>query len=401
MGNVHPLLTNADLTEAAIDAGRIPSRKPALDVVCMADVKAKPIEWLWDNWIAFGKVSVLAGEGGQGKSTVLCDLAARTSTGEMWPDGTRNGRGPRGVVILAAEDDCEDTIAPRLIAAGADMTRIFNIRSVIEDNSRRSFNLQADLARLEQEIAKRPDIGLVQLDPVTSYLGRVDSHKNADVRAVLEPLGELAARLKVAIVCNNHFTKGLGGTANNRIIGSVAFVNQARAAFIVTPDAEDDGRMLLMPSKNNIAPIKYGLAYRIEGVMIGDAQGLDTEILTSRIAWESLPVTISADEALAAHAGGNEAKTAKAEAIDFLRAALAGGSKSAAEIQAEAKARDITPKSLRSARQALGVKTDKASFGGGWVWTLPKMPSGPEDALLKNRAPSALEGTFGGQDGAQ
>jgi len=381
------------------DTGRTPNRMPALDVVCMADVKAKPIEWLWDNWIAFGKVSVLAGDGGRGKSTVLCDLAARTSTGETWPDGTRNGCGPRGVIILAAEDDCEDTIAPRLIAAGADMTRIFNIRSVIEDNSRRSFNLQADLARLEHEIARRPDIGLVQLDPVTSYLGKVDSHKNADVRAVLEPLGELAARLRVAVVCNNHFTKGLGGTANNRIIGSVAFVNQARAAFIVTPDAADDGRTLLMPSKNNIAPIKYGLAYRIEGVMIGDAQGLDTEILASRIAWESTPVTISADEALAAYAGGDEAKTAKAEAMDFLRSALADGPKSAADIFKDARQAGHSTKSVKSAKAALGVKSEKAGMAGGWVWTLPKGPKGPEGAHENNRVPSASEGPFGGQDG--
>ena len=259
---------------------------PDLEVVCMADVKPRPIDWLWENWVALGKVSVLAGEGGKGKSTVLCDLAARTSTGELWPDGNRNHSGPRGVVILAAEDDVEDTLAPRLIAAGADTSRIYNIRSVVDDRIRGSFNLQADLERLEAEIEKRGDIGLVEIDPITSYLGKVDSHKNAEVRAVLEPLGEMAARLRVAVLCNNHFTKGAGGSANNRIIGSVAFVNHARAAFIVTPDAENDGRILLMPSKMNIAPIRHGLAYRLEGFVI------EGGILTSRIAWETAPVMI-------------------------------------------------------------------------------------------------------------
>ena len=197
-------------------------------------------------------MTVLAGDGGQGKSTILCDLAARTTIGELWPDGIA-GCEPGGVIILAAEDDVEDTLVPRLMAAGADMQRIFNIRSVREtrdgDMARRSFSLQADLAMLEAEIRKRPGIKLVIIDPVTSYLGKVDSHKNAEVRTVLEPLGELAARCRVAIICN----KGTGN-ANSRIIGSVAFVNQARAAFIVAPDAENEDRMFFMPSKMNIGP---------------------------------------------------------------------------------------------------------------------------------------------------
>jgi putative DNA primase/helicase len=208
-----------------------------LDVVCMADVRPTSIEWLWKDRIAIGKVSVLAGEGGRGKSTILCDLTARTTTGSSWPDGaaaTPTG----GVIILAAEDDVEDTLAPKLLAAGADLERIFVIRSVRDEKQRRrGFNLQADLERLEAEIRRRGNIRLIIIDPVSSYLGPVDSHKNAEVRAVLEPLGEMAARLRVAIICNNHFTKS-GGNANNRVIGSVAFVNQARAAFIVTPDGK-------------------------------------------------------------------------------------------------------------------------------------------------------------------
>jgi RecA-family ATPase len=241
-----------------------------LDVVCMADVKPKPIDWLWKFWIAIGKVSVLAGDSGKGKSTILCDLAARTSTGELWPDGAERSA-PGGVLILAAEDDAEDTLAPRLIAAGADMKRVFNIRSVMtgDDHGRRSFNLQADLAALENEIRTRDNIRLVIIDPVTSYLGKVDSHKNAEVRSVLEPLAEMAARLRVAVICNNHFSKG-AGNANSRIIGSVAFVNQARAAFIVTPDADDEERLLLMPAKVNITPLRHGLAYRIGGTLIRD-----------------------------------------------------------------------------------------------------------------------------------
>ena len=106
----------------------------------MADVKPVSIEWLWQNWVAIGKVSVLAGEGGRGKSTILCDLAARTTASNRWPDGA--AASPAGsVIILAAEDDVGDTLAPRLLAAGADMARVFVIRSVRDEKSRRGAGL--------------------------------------------------------------------------------------------------------------------------------------------------------------------------------------------------------------------------------------------------------------------
>jgi putative DNA primase/helicase len=367
-------LSNAQLDELTL---RIDAQQaPGLEVLCMADVKPRSIDWLWPNWIAIGKVTVLAGEGGKGKSTVLCDLAARTSRGHPWPDGAP-GTAAGSTLILAAEDDVHDTLSPRLHAVDADMSRIFTIRSVRGDDlARRSFNLQADLVRLEHKIREHGDIRLVIIDPVSSYLGKVDSHKNADVRAVLEPLGEMAARMRVAVVCNNHFSK-TGGNANSRIIGSVAFVNQARAAFIVTPDAEDQARLLLVPSKMNIGPIRHGLAYRIEGCLISGDEG---EILTSRIAWETAPVTITADQALAAHAGGDDAKTAKAEAIDLLNSLLSGGPKLVATLQQEARGAGISAKALRSAREALGIKSEKNGFDGGWVWSLPKMPFRGEGA---------------------
>jgi putative DNA primase/helicase len=357
-----------------------------LDVVCMADVKPASIEWLWPNWVAIGKVSVLAGEGGRGKSTILCDLAARTTASNRWPDGAAASPAG-GVIILAAEDDVGDTLAPRLLAAGADMARVFVIRSVRDEKrKRRGFNLQADLERLEAEIRRRDNIRLIIIDPVSSYLGPVNSHNNADVRAVLEPLGAMAARIRVATICNNHFSKG-GGSANSRVIGSVAFVNPARAAFIVTPDEEDDTRMLLIPSKMNIAPIRHGLAYRIEGCLI-HSEG--SEIATSRIMYESTPVTISADQALAALSAHGENKSDKAEAIEFLKELLKAGPMAAKDVKKEASDAGISSKSLRSARAALGIKPEKASFEGGWVWKLSKMPSETEDARENQRASSRV-----------
>jgi putative DNA primase/helicase len=277
------------------------------------------------------------------------------------------------------------------MAAGADLARVFVIRSVRDENHRkRGFSIQADLDRLEDEIRKRDNIRLIIIDPVSSYLGQVDSHKNAEVRAVLEPLGEMAARMRVAVICNNHFSKG-GGNANSRVIGSVAFVNQARAAFVVVPDVEDKTRMLLIPSKMNVAPIGHGLAYRIEGCLI-HSEG--SEIATSRIMYESSPVTISADQALAALSGNGERKSEKFEAIEFLKETLKDGPMAVKDVKKEASGAGISTKSLRSGREALRIKPEKAGFEGGWVWKLPKMPSKAEDARENQRASSGSEGTF-------
>ncbi len=171
-----------------------------------------------------GKVVLVAGEGGLGKSMVLAWIAGRVTTGGEWP--CSEGRSLLGsVIILSAEDDASDTIVPRLIAADADCSKVFILSAVRRDDGKghRSFNLQSDLAALEEEIASLDDVRLIIIDPITSYLGAVDSHNNADLRSVLEPLGVMAARLKVTIIANTHLSKAQSGSANSRVIGSVAF----------------------------------------------------------------------------------------------------------------------------------------------------------------------------------
>jgi putative DNA primase/helicase len=364
------------------------SASGGLNVIRMSDVTPIAIEYLWPNRLARGKAHGLAGEGGQGKSTILADLTARATTGDKWPDGAA-GADAGDVIWLSSEDDVADTLAPRLIAAGADMKRVFVIRSVSDEQQRhRGFSLQADLHRLEQLIAQLPNVIMVILDPITSYLGTVDSHKNADVRGVLDPLNDFASRTRVAVIANNHFSKG-GGTANSRFIGSVAFVNAARAAFIVTSDDADETRKLLIPSKSNIGPLSTGLAYRIEGCLI-DYEG--KSIPTSRVMYESAPVTISADKALAALQGGEAARSAKDEASDFLEDLLAVGPVPAKEVQAAAREAGISTKSLRTAKDALGIKPEKAGMKAGWVWSLRRCPNSDEGVPSREGTPSRLEG---------
>ena len=240
---------------------------------------------------------MVAGHPGLGKSQVCVSLAAIVTTGGLWPvDRTRCERGT--VLILSAEDDPEDTIRPRLEAAGADLARIHVLEAVEEQQAdggiaRRAFSLADDLSRLGVVLAQLGDVALVVIDPITAYLGETDSHKAADVRAVLAPLGELAAKHGAAVIAVSHLRKSGAGEAMLQVTGSLAFVAAARAAYIIAKDQDDPSRRLMLPVKNNLGDDQTGYAFRIE------ATRLPSHIDTSRIAWEVERVTVTADEALA------------------------------------------------------------------------------------------------------
>jgi putative DNA primase/helicase len=285
----------------------------------LSDIQAKPIHWLWPGRIARGKVAMLAGHPGLGKSQLTASMAAIVTTGGLWPvDKTRCERG--NVVFFSAEDDAEDTIRPRLEAAGADLDRIFILDAVLDDNGARprAFNLKADLPRLGQMLEYIGDVALVVIDPITAYLGDTDSHKNADIRALLSPLGELAGRHGAAVVCVSHLNKGGSGEALMRVTGSLAFVAAARAAFLIARDNGDKHRRLFLPIKNNIGNDESGLAFAVESATLPGG------IETSRIKWEEEAVAITADEAMAPQ-GDPEERSALDDAKVFLSNLLADG----------------------------------------------------------------------------
>ena len=342
----------------------------ALVSLCAAEITPEKIEWLWPGRFARGKHTCIAGEPGTGKSQLSIAVIAAVTTGDLWPCG--EGKAPLGnVIMLSAEDGAADTIVPRLLAAGADLSRVQIVPGVRSaDGSRRALNLQHDLYLLEKKIREVGNVALASVDPVSSYLGKTDSHKNSEVRGVLEPLSEMAERTRVAILSVTHFSKsGANSTtkALHRVIGSIAFTGAPRFAFAVIEDAEHEGRRLFLHAKNNLARAPQGLAFRLEQCLVGDG------IPASCLVWETEPVAITANEALAADAGGTETRTAKAEAMEFLQAALAGGPVPAAEVNRMARESGLTTKAIRSAREALGVKTERDGFGPGSksLWSLP------------------------------
>lgn len=379
----------------------------ALYVRRASEINPQPIEWMWPNRIAIGKLTLIVGEPGLGKSQLTAFLTAIETTGGRWP--CNEGIASLGsVVIFSAEDDAADTIVPRLMAVGADLERIRIVEAVpTEKGGRRMFNLQSDLARLEHELDVTLDARLVVFDPLTAYFGSVDTHRNSDVRGVLGLLAEMAARRRVAVVAVSHWNKSGAGSALNRVTGSGAFVAAVRAGYMVAKDPEDDDRRLFVSMKNNLAKVGSGLAFRIEQRMVGP----NANILASGIVWDDERVTQTADEILAAGNGTEPTQTAKKDCIEFLRSILATGPMTVADIEAEAVAAGLHQegrplkdnKPMRAARDALGIEPKREGFGRGarYSWAFraaPWVPSNAIGALPENRAPMGSEGTHGGSD---
>ncbi|MBX7166515.1 MAG: AAA family ATPase [Pirellulales bacterium] len=342
-------------------------------LVPMHTVEPRPVDWLWPGRLALGKLALLVGDPGLGKSFVTCDLAARVSAGKPWPDIPWDTNAAGGVVIANAEDDLADTVRPRLDAAGADVSRIVALRGVqtTDDEGRhdeRPLTLH-DRTCIEAAIVSVASCKLVIIDPLGAFCGATDSHKNADVRAMLAPLAELAARHNVAVLAVGHLNKG-SGQAVYRTSGSLAFVAAVRTAWAVTRDREDPTgpRRLLLAVKSNLSVDQGGLAFSVGPYGAHDEPA---------VAWEADPVRVSADEALAAEASGAEDRSEREEALEFLRDRLADGPVAVVDVNREARSQGIADRTLRRARRALGVLKTKDGLRGGWSLSLP-----PDDAGL-------------------
>lgn len=345
----------------------------------VSDIQARPIHWLWKGRIARGKVSMLAGNPGLGKSQVAASMAAIVSTGGAWPADEMPCE-VGNVVILSAEDDPADTLRPRLEAAGADLVRVFVVDAVADGTFadggeiRRGFNLKSDLSQLGATLEEIGGAALIVIDPITAYLGMVDSHKNAEVRALLSPLAELAAKHGAAVVCVSHFNKNSNGEALMRVTGSLAFVAAARAAFVVARDPENETRRLFLPLKNNIGNDQTGLAFSVEPVQVESLQG---PIETSRVKWETTVVTTTAQEAMQP-LGTDEERSDLDDAKDFLRELLANGAVPSKQIKSDAEGAGHAWRTIQRAQKALGIVPVKEGMREGWIWRLDK-PSHPEE----------------------
>ena len=255
---------NEDFDPPPFDTGA-PSAS-SVQLMRGSSIEPLHVAWLWQGYLARGKLHICAGAPGSGKTTLALRMAAIVTTGAQWPDGSRCPAG--NVVIWSGEDDVQDTLIPRLRAAGADMSRVFFVGDVRETNGLRSFDPAKDIPALERAIAEAGGAALVIVDPVVSAV-QGDGHKSNDVRRGLQPLVDLAMNMRAALFGISHFSKGTAGREPlERVTGSVAFGAVARVVFVAAKEQPDEEsglapRRMFVRAKSNIGPDGGGFEYAL------------------------------------------------------------------------------------------------------------------------------------------
>jgi putative DNA primase/helicase len=312
--------------EQLLERAKQAPRLAALECVCAADQEIEALDWIWPGRFALGKIGLLAGLPDEGKGLTISDIMARITRGSAWPCG--EGHAPFGnVVLLTAEDDTNDTIIPRLEAAGADRKRITIVKMMNEAGKQRMFSLISDLDALRQKVVEIGNVKMILIDPITAYLGvgKIDSYRATDVRAVLGPLKDFAEELRVSILAVMHFNKKTDITnVLLRISDSLAYGAAARHVYGVVDDP-DNHRKLFVKGKNNLAPRdQKTLAFSFDDREVGIDKKSGVPIRAPYIVWHPEPVDITASEAMQA-AAESKSPSARENAKHFLEALLSDG----------------------------------------------------------------------------
>ena len=332
-------------------------------LTCGTDLTPEPYRWLWQYWLAMGKLHILAGAPGQGKTTIALAMAATITIGGRWPDGSRCA--PGNVLIWSGEDDPADTLVPRLMAAGADRARCYFIEGARRGGEVVPFDPARDLGQLLEAIEKIGGISLLVIDPVVSAVTG-DSHKNTEVRRALQPLVDLAAKCDCAVLGITHFAKGGQGTdPAQRVVGSVAFTAVASVVMVaakVKGDEEGRDARILARSKSNIGPDDGGFQYHLE-----QSEPIPG-IHASHIAWGKA-VQGTARELLTDP--DDEPQEDASDAVEMLRAELDSVLWTSCDEAAKPlKAAGFSKKQIWAASKKVGVERKKDGMKGGWMWRL-------------------------------
>lgn len=327
--------------------------------VLLSDVEPESVAWLWYGRIPLGKITVLDGDPGLGKSTATLDLAARVTRGLPFPDDRRR-IDPAGVVLLSAEDDLGDTIRPRLDAAGADVSRVVALQEVIDDGGRRPPVLPDDLPWVRAAI-ERVGAKLVVIDPLMAFLsGGLDAHKDQQVRRGLHQLALLASSTGAAILLVRHLNKAPGGNPMYRGGGSIGIVGAARSGLLVGRDPGDINGRVLASTKCNLAPEPRSIAFHL----------VAAPEQASHIVWDG-ECDFDA-QAILADPPGEDERTARKEAEAFIKTTLAEGPVAAKDIERMAEESAISLRTLKRAKKGLGVVSAMQGYQGAWEWSLPE-----------------------------
>lgn len=347
----------------------VAARRPAPGVtLTRADaIDLEPIAWLWDGWLARGKVHLIAGAPGTGKTTLALAFGATLTRGGDWPDGTQAPSG--GVALWSGEDTPGDVLVPRLMAAGADPCRVHLVSGFTSERGARPFDPATDIEALSARLAVMdPAPLLLIVDPLVSAVTG-DSHKNAEVRASLQPLVDLAATRGIAVLGVSHFSKGTQGRdPTERVTGSLAFGALARVVLATAKRPEEQGGgCLLVRTKSNLGPDSGGFEYHLVPAALPAHPG----IFATRVVW---------GEALVGNArdllGRADERTTPGSVSDlsdvesFIRGSLAAGPVSARMMQEDANGAGYSWDRVKRIAHRIGVERRKEGYQGEWIWSI-------------------------------
>jgi hypothetical protein len=336
-------------------------------------VEPEPVHWLWNGWLAHGKLHILAGQPSTGKTSIAVAIGAAVTSGGVFPDGSR---APVGTVLIwSGEDDFRDTLLPRFIACGGARERLYFVSGRYDENCKpQPFDPAEDMEALGTEAAKLPDLRLIIVDPVVSVVPG-DSHRNAEVRRALQPLIQLAQRTGAAVMGLTHLTKGTAGREPlERITGSLAFGALPRLVWYTVKSSEASKPSRLVRAKSNIGPDGDGFEYNVSQKTVFDAaKGL----VAQAIQWGE-PLRGSARDLIA----DLERPQAKVSALDaamtWLVELLGNGPVHVPFIQNMSKQVGHAWATVERAKKSLGVESVKLGSVGCWAWRMPKV-SNPEE----------------------
>lgn len=345
------------------------------------DIRPTTLDWLWPRYFAQGKLILLDGDPGLGKSLIALDLIARFSRSGMMPDGSP-GTSPRTSLFLSTEDDVSDTIRPRAEAAGADLNRLIHL-----DFTGRSPRFPEDLPSLEALIREH-EVALMVVDPLMAFLPRsIASHFDQCVRHALTPLTELATRTRCTILFVRHLVKTSSQKAIHRGQGSMGILASMRAGFLAAPHPRDNSLRVLAATKHNVGHHPPSLGYRIVPSPSGSPV----------IEWTG-PLEMTADDLCRRHDPGVKMKD---RAIAWLRKELTNGPRLATELYTLAADAGIPERTLDRAKAALHIDShrhhDRAAGRTEWYWSDPDA-TWPKDAPFKKPKPWELEPIRGLED---
>lgn len=366
------------------DEGQRATSKPSSSaVVLRADsIRPESILWIWDGYLAAGKLHILGGAPGTGKTTLAIVIAAIITRGGRYPDGCLSRRG--SVLIWSGEDDPADTIVPRLAAAGADLSKVHILSGMTNGTETRPFDPALDMAELVRVVHDIGDVRLIVVDPVVSAV-QGDSHKNAEVRRSLQPLVTMGAETDAAILGITHFSKGSQGRdATERIVGSIAFAALARVVMVAAKRQDQDGAgRVFARAKSNIGSDRGGFAYDLEQVELSDYPG----VYASRVTWGDA-IDGDAREILAQAEAVNDADDdgAMGEAMDFIHLMMNQGPVAAKAMQAAAREAGVSSRTLARAKKKLGITSQRVHGSDSWQWTMPTESSVPTSSNVANLA---------------